>query len=352
MDTYDNKNITIKDVALKAGVSQATVGRVIGGYGSVSPKTKNKVLKTIESMNYVPNAIAQSMKRKNTNTIGIIVGNIANPFFSEIVNSVEKVLSEAGYSLLISSTGEDAEQEVKALKTLHSKQVDGLLIATTQKSDAKMDQGTRSLYTGTIPTVYLDREIFSIGELCVKTDHFGGAYDATSYLIKKGHRNIGVIAGIHASTMYQRIEGYKRALDDNDIEFNPDYIMFGKTASMEESDHFAREILKHKEVTALFLLNDLICMGALIALHDLQISIPDDISIIGWDDFPMAQILGPPITMVTQDTERIGKLGAEKLLERIHGKLSGEDVSGEKRITLGTQLLERGSCKDIIINKK
>ena len=343
------KEITIREVALKAGVSQATVGRVIGGYGSVSEKTKLKVQKAIKAMHYVPNAIAQSMKSKNTNTVGVVVGNITNPFFSELVHAIEDVTAQAGFSLIISNTGEDIHEEIRALKMLHSKRIDGILVATTQNINVILDESIKPLYTGSVPTVYIDREIFSLGELCVKTDHFGGAYEATNYLIGKGHRKIGLIAGLPSiSTMHQRVEGYKKALEDHGIAFNPDYIVFGKLASIEEGERFTKEILmKHSELTALMPLNDLLCMGTLIALHDMQIKLPDDISVIGWDDFPLAKVFDPPISMMTQDTDKIGAIAAKKLLKKIHADACDENDLGEKRITLNTKFVERKSCKDL-----
>lgn len=341
------KDITIREVAEKAGVSQATVGRVIGGYGSVSQKTKDKVLVAIKDMNYVPNAIAQSMKRKNTNTIGVVVGNVANPFFSELLHSIENIGAANGYSIIISNTGEDTAQEIASLRMLISKQVDGVLIATTQNSNVILDESVKMLYTGSVPMVYVDREVFGIGELCVKTDHFGGAFDATNYLIAKGHKKIGLIAGIHASTMYQRIDGYKKALEVNGIDYNKNYIKFGRIASIEEGTFFAKELLKTTDVTAIIPLNDLLTMGTLIALHDMKIKVPDDISIIGWDDFPLSGVTSPPITTISQDVARIGEIAMDKLLQGIKANIVGRSADGEKRITLSTRMIERESCREI-----
>lgn len=347
MQKKDKKGITIKEVAEKAGVSQATVGRVIGGYGSVSPKTKEKVISTIKSLNYVPNAIAQSMKSKNTKTIGVVIGDVANPYFSELLHSIERVASREGYSVIISNTGEIIDQEIKALRTLISKRVDGVIIATTQRSDVALDPTIKPLYTGSVPMVYVDREIFSINELCVKSDHFGGAFNATNYLISRGHKKIGIIAGIHASTMYQRIDAYKKALEVNGIEYNPDYIRFGENASVQEGANFAKDLLKNTDITAIISLNDLLTMGTLIALCEMEVRVPDEKSLIGWDDFPLASVFSPPVTVITQDVMRIGELATEKLLQGIKSNTIGQSADGEKRITLSTQLIERESCRDI-----
>ena len=337
------KDITIIDVAKKAGVSQATVGRVIGGYGSVSEKTRKKVKKTIKELNYVPNAIAQSMKSKNTNTIGLIVGNVANSFFGEIAKSIDAVCTENHYNVIISNTGESIEGEINALKTLYSKRIDGLIIATAQRSNVILDDKIISLYTGSVPVVYIDSEIFSIDELCVKTDHFGGANKGTNYLLEKGHTKIGIITGLQTSPMEQRVDGYRKALENHGIEFKPEYVRFGNVIAIEEGRLCTKDLLeKNKELTAIFPLNNLLCIGALLAINELGLRIPDDISVIGWDDFALANILNPPLTVIAQDTNRIGKLAAEKLFEVMREEQA--DAFGEKRITLGMQLIERGSC--------
>ncbi|BDF57518.1 LacI family transcriptional regulator [Christensenellaceae bacterium] len=344
----NNNEVTIKEVAEKAGVSQATVGRVIGGYGSVSPKTRDKVLAAAKKLNYVPNAIAQSMKSKNTRTIGVVVGNIENPFFSEIVHAIERRSAEAGFHLIISNTGEIAEREVEALQLLHSKRVDGLIVATTQPANKVFDEREQRLYYGLIPTIYIDREIFGVNELCVKTDNFGGAYEVTKKFIENGHSKIGVLAGKKTSTMDQRVDGYRKALEDHGIAFNECYIDFGTEGSIEEGCNLTKRLLKNnKELTALFPLNSLICTGCLLALHKLEKKIAKDISLIAWDDFPLAKILDPPLSTMTQDTDKIGTVAIEKLLETIEGKEKGNELYGEKRITLKTRFIERESCAKI-----
>lgn len=341
-----HKEITIIEIAEMAGVSQATVGRVIGGYGSVSRATREKVEKIIKEVGYMPNAIAQSMKRKNTNTIGVVLGHIGNPFFGEVVQSIESICMQAGYNVIICNTGENIEVEVAAIKTLYSRKIDGLILSTAQASDVSLNDLDKELYTGWLPIIYIDREISSVNELCVKSDHCRGAYDATKYLIGKGHTKIGVVAGIQTSTIAERVSGYRQALHDSGIPFRPEYVGFSDVdvTSIEEGRKFVADLIgKNKEITAIFSLNNFLSMGARMALYDLNIKIPDDLSFVGWDDFMLADVMDPPLTMVAQATGQIGRLAAEKLLEQIRLE-KPDDLFSEKSITLNTRLIERASC--------
>ncbi len=340
------KEITIIEIAEMAGVSQATVGRVIGGYGSVSQATREKVEKIIKDVGYMPNAIAQSMKRKNTNTIGVVLGSIGNPFFGEVVQSIESICMKAGFSVIICNTSENIKAEVAALRTLYSRKIDGLILATAQTSNVVLSDSDKELYTGRLPIIYIDRAISTVNELCVKSDHFGGAYDATNYLVGKGHTRIGVVAGIQTSTIAERVSGYRQALEDSGIPFRPEYVCFnaGDETSIGERRKFVADLInKNREITAIFSLNNFLSMGTRMALYDLGLKIPDDLSYVGWDDFTLADVMNPPLTMVAQATGQIGRLAAEKLLEQIRLE-KPDDVFSEKSITLNTRLIERASC--------
>ncbi len=340
------KNATIRDVAKKAGVSQATVGRVVGGYGSVSEETRQLVNDAVRELNYIPNAIAQSMKRQSTNTIGVVIGNIENLFFGHMVRAIENYAAEFGYNVIICNTSESLDSEIKALQVLQAKQVDGYIIATSQPSNKKFSASESKLYLGDIPKIFIDREIFGIDEICVKTDHFGGAYEAIDMLMKKGHQDIAVIAGLKVSTMEQRIAGCKKAYEDNNGDLSKLRIGVGDAMSIEDGERITEILLEENpSITAVFALNNLLSMGALKTISKKDLSVPEEISFIGWDDFPLAEIYKPPLTMVTQDTEKIGEVAIKKLLEMISSEEDWRTVFQEKRVTLRTQLIERQSCK-------
>lgn len=348
-DVFEQKKATtIIDIAKRAGVSQATVGRVIGGYGSVSEKTRESVLRIAEELNYIPNAVAQSMKKKSTNSIGVVIGNIENQFFGHLVHSIEVYAAESGYNIIISNTNENPANEKNVIQVMQSKQVDGLIIATSQPSKKKFDDLEKKLYLGNIPKVFVDREIFGIDELCVKTDHYGGAYEATNYLIGLGHTHIAVVSGLKVSTMEQRIQGCKQAFLDNSLNLNYCSIGLGDTMSIEDGARITEELVKaDPKITAVFALNNLLSYGALLKLSELKLGIPEKISFVGWDDFPIAQIYQPPLTMVTQETDKIGETAIRILLEMIAQGDRWREVFPERRITMKTRLIERNSCRMI-----
>jgi len=344
--SYRDKPITIKEVAEMAGVSSATAARVVGNYGSVSEKTRKKVKRIVEKLNYIPNQLAQGMKSRSTKTIGVIVGNMKNTFFGELLDTIERYLQQYGFQMIVCNTNEEPNEEVRILRMLHSKYVDGIIITTCQSSDRQFDSAEKVLYSSNLPIVFVDREMFSVTELCVKTDSFGGAYDATNYLIQKGHSKIAIFAGKRVSTMYQRIKGYETAFRDNNIEIDNDLIRGEQNSDdIQDTITSTKKLLSdRKDVTAIFALNNLLSIGVLIALKEIPMIIPNQISFIGWDDFPLAAVLDPPVTMITQDMEKIATIATKKLIDMIDAKENWRDAVQEKRITLKTRLIERASC--------
>ncbi|WP_180956584.1 LacI family DNA-binding transcriptional regulator [Bacillus canaveralius] len=348
MDNRNEKENTIRDVANLAGVSVATAGRVLGGYGSASSKSVSAVKDAAAKLNYIPNGIAQSMKKKNTKTIGLIIANISNPYFSSIARLVEEVLAKEGYNLIICNTDEDSERELSYLRTLYEKRVDGLMIASALKDSESSEDEVLKMYKNSIPTIIIDREIPGIDLPTVTSDNFRGAYEATTHLIKMGHKKIGVI-GSNISTLFRRVDGYKQAMEENFLTFD-DYLISNKTydnvspGDVNEGIFATRELLKDPETrpTAIFPLNNLLTTGALIAIDEMGLRIPEDVAIVGWDDFDLAPLLKPPITVVKQSSYNIANIATNRLLELIsNSSLSSE---ADKKVTLSTELVVRGSC--------
>jgi len=342
------KEYTIKDVAMLAGVSTATAGRVLGGYGSVSPKTAQAVLDAAEKLNYIPNAIAQSMKKRNTHTIGLIIANICNPFFSLIAKATEEQLSKHGYNVIICNTDEDIDRELSYMKTLYEKRIDGLMIASALKGNDKITNEIKRLYSGKIPTLIIDREISSLSLPTIASDNFSGAYDATNHLIRLGHKRIGVI-GTTISTLFDRVEGYKKALKDNNIPFDnrliaQEGIRHIQAGNVEEGRNVTLKMLTatHARPTALLVLNNLLTFGALQAIHELGMKIPDDIALIGWDDFDLAPVMNPPVTVVKQSTDNLAIIASNWMLQLIQEP--DNPINDNKKIVIPTQLIVRGSC--------
>lgn len=344
----EKKEYTIRDVARLAGVSPATVGRVIGGYGSVSAKTTRAVLEAAKKLNYFPNAIAQSMKKKNTYTIGLIIANICNPYFSSIARAVEETLVKHGYNMIICNTDEDLEREISYIKALYEKRIDGMMIASALKGNEKSREEIERIYKGPIPTVIIDREIPGLDLPTVTSDNFRGAYDATTHLIRLGHRRIGVI-GTRISTLHLRVEGYKKALEDNRIPFD-EFLIANKgventrVGDVQEGMVITKRMLEDPELrpTAIITLNTLLTQGALLAIDELGLKIPDDIAVIGWDDFELAPILKSPLTVVKQAAYNIASIATNMLLDLINDMKN--ESTEEKKVVLSTQLVIRESC--------
>ncbi|WP_134698703.1 LacI family DNA-binding transcriptional regulator [Ammoniphilus sp. YIM 78166] len=347
-EKIEKKEYTIRDVALLAGVSPATVGRVIGGYGSASKKATQAVLEATEKLNYFPNAIAQSMKKKNTYTIGLIIANICNPYFSSIARAMEESLVKHGYHVIICNTDEDLEREISYMKTLYEKRIDGIMIASALKDSEKSKAEIDRIYKGPIPTIIIDREIPGLDLPTVTSDNFGGAYEATSHFIRLGHQRIGVI-GTTISTLSHRVEGYKKALQDNHIPFD-EFLIANKgvenikAGDVREGYDTTKKMLEDPQLrpTAILTLNSLLTNGALLAIDELGLKIPDDIAVIGWDDFDLAPVLKPPLTVVKQSTYNIASIATNRLLSLINGLENGS--SEEKKVVLATQLVIRESC--------
>lgn len=338
--------ITIRDVGKQAGVSPATVGRVVGGYGNVSRETRKRVLEAIEKLDYHPNSIAQSMKGKQQRTIGMIVSDICNPFFGTIARAVEDTLIKHGYNLIICNTDDDLQKESSYLRTLAEKRVDGVLACTACEVGQQVKRHIRKFYLDT-PTVFIDRQADEIDVPVVQGDNAGGAYEASMHLIQMGHQRIAVIAGgSMVSSIQQRVQGYMKALKDSGIAADDELVKMGNLLGVDGGVNAMRELLAlppRKRPTAVIGLNNLMTTGALLAIREAGLGIPEDISVIGWDDFDLAQVLIPPLTVVTQPTYSIGTIAAERIIARLEGEVNQRQAN-DRKIILKTELVERQSC--------
>ncbi|MCD8141011.1 MAG: LacI family transcriptional regulator [Planctomycetaceae bacterium] len=332
--------ITIKDLARETGVSQATVGRVLGGYGRTSASTKELVMAAAREMNYQPNSFAQGLKGKSTRTLGLMIANVVNPFFSIIVRAVEDACINNDYSLMVCNIDEDQEKERRYLRLLRSKRVDGLLTCSAYSDKKQMKKEVARLYEEEIPTVFVDRRVEGLSCPSIQTDSYTGSMMAVNHLIKLGHKRIGVVSHApNVDTIQKRILGYKQALVDNGIKFDPELIVSNNAKSA--SDGFESTItLLHmrNRPTAILTTNSLVTYGALQAIKRNGARIPDDIAFIGWDDFELATAMTPEITVVTQPIYSLGNMAANKLFDMLKGG------SNRKSVILSPQLLVRESC--------
>jgi DNA-binding LacI/PurR family transcriptional regulator len=335
-------SLNIKVIAEKAGVSTATVSRVLNGFPGVREKTKKKVMKITSELNYEVDGIARSLRQKKTFKIGVIVGNVLSQFYTVLAKSIEDIANKYGYSVILCNGDDDSEKELNYLKVLRSSRVDGIIIAPTGKNAGYIN----NLLQSNIKIVLVDRLIGGVDCDAVLVDNEQGAYTAVEYLIDKGYKKIAIIDGfIDRTTGKERLKGYLRALNENNIQRNDDFIKI-KDFKKGSGIVFANELLENKnKPEAIFVANLDLTLGAILSIKRLGLKIPDDIAVIGFDDSDWAQILEPPLTTISQPVYDLGTTAAERLIKNIEN----DNSKREKLIvTLNTKLIERGS---VIKNK-
>ena len=336
-----NNRITIADVAKSAGVSAATVGRVVGGYGTVSSKTRDKVMQAIAELGYSPNVVAQGLRSRKTKTIAVVIGSISNSFFANMVNAIENEADEYGYNVIICNTNEDPELEMKQIVNLQARMIDGIILSSAWPVGS-MKPEKESVYRCGVPVVMVDRRVEGLDFDVIESENFAGSYKTTNYLIALGHLKIGILGTGNYSTINDRIAGYKQALADRKIEFQPRRVL---TPRRKKNQYNTMEIdnffLSNRDMTAVMILNNSLAETALLRLDHLAAYDRDKLSIICWDDAGMNKLLG--LTTVQQFPEEIGREAAKRVI----GLIEKRDLPGEKKNIIGTELIIRSSCKPL-----
>lgn len=336
-----NNRITIADVAKSAGVSAATAGRVVGGYGTVSSKTRDKVMQAIAELGYSPNVVAQGLRSRKTKTIAVVIGSISNSFFANMVNAIENEADEYGYNVIICNTNEDPELEMKQIVNLQARMIDGIILSSAWPVGS-MRPEKESVYRCGVPVVMVDRRVEGLDFDVIESENFAGSYKTTNYLIALGHRKIGILGTGNYSTINDRIAGYKQALADRKIEFQPRRVL---TPRRKKNQYNTMEIdnffLSNRDMTAVMILNNSLAETALLRLDHLAAYDRDKLSIICWDDAGMNKLLG--LTTVQQFPEEIGREAAKRVI----GLIEKRDLPGEKKNIIGTELIIRSSCKPL-----
>lgn len=303
---------SIKDVAVLSGVSVATVSHVINNTRYVSDSTKKKILASMEQLKYVPNSMARSLRTNKTKTIALLIPDISNFFFTEVAEAIESVLSKNGYSLFLCNTGEDIVMEKKQIMLMSAQLVSGIIIVPTSR-----DFDYRSMFADiNYPIVFIDRKTDSLQADNIIVDGRNATYEAVLSLIGKGHRRIGYIAGRGGlSTTDERLSGYLKALEQNNIEIDESLIKRGD--SKYESGYNLTEELLKTDSTAIFVSNNLMAVGAMKCLSNKNIPIPERMAVIGFDDYNWSTITNPPLSTIKQPVSKLGTLAAELILKRI-----------------------------------
>lgn len=333
------KTITIYDVARQAGVSPSTVSRVMNSPEIVASYTRQKVMQVMKELSYIPSMIAASMPRNRMNYIGLIIPDITNIFFSNIIRGIQDVCEKHGYNVLVVNSDDSQEKEGRYLKLLYSRRVDGVIMTVAGYREEKYSEEELSLMKK-MHMVLIDREINGLATPIIKVDNFAGAYSAVRYLLSMGHKRIMYIAGIEGTkTNQERRKGYLAALKKAHINWKKELVADFRldTAYQKIMHHWPQLKNSNQLPTAIFAANDLMAIGVLKAFAQLKIQVPEDVSIIGFDNIPFSDCTYPPLTTIDQPTYLMGQKAVETLLKLIDKK----DI--KKSIELKTELIERGS---------
>lgn len=339
---------TLESIAKELNISVSTVSRVFNGKSEkyrISKKTTELVLKTAQKHNYQPNQLARSLRLNRSHTIGLIIPDISNPFFARIARYIEKSARDNGYSVIVSDSDEKTEIERSSLQFLTSRKIDGLIISPVGKESEHLIKASNK----NIPIVLVDRYFPHLKLPFVGSDNFKGSFEATNYLIQNGHSRIAFIQGIKNTTVNQdRVNGFIEAFKINNIPLDKSLIVgdnFG-----EENGYVETRLLINleKKPTVLFAASNLISLGALKALYEENLNVPDDMSIISFDDQPYSDYLATPMTTVAQQSQEIGSIAFKLLMDRMESDKANE----LSKILLPTKLIVRKSVKNINLRKE
>lgn len=339
--------LNIKDIAKIAGVSTATVSRVINNSGSVKPETKDRIREVIEQLNFTPNAIARNLCTQDNSNIGVIVPDVGNEFFAEIISGISDVAKKNNYNILFFNTDESEEIEHANLIEVSRERLKGVIIAPVSSYDRKTCEVLNSMEEKGIPVVLIDRNMEGMDCDAVFVNNFEGSYDGVSSLIKEGHKKIAIIAGpITSLPGRERLEGYRKALQDAGITVREEYEVTGDF-KFEKAYKKTEELLKLEDKpTAIFTCNNKTTLGCLSYMTHNHIELGKDLAVIGFDRISTLDAIGYPISTVERDAVEQGRKAMELLHDKIDRVKNGETQRSEKIvINIPYKVVLRGSEK-------
>ncbi len=327
----DREVPSIREVADRAGVSIATVSYVLSGKKRVREETAERVYRAVDELGYVPNIIGRNLKKRITRIIGILVPDITNPYFPDIVEAVSKILPEQGYEILAASSGENPERQQSILESFLQYRIAGVIAMSAGSPEAILPEFLRVLKT--LALVLLDRDIPDLQCVKVLLDSIDGSRKLVSHLLRKGHKRIGIIAPpLFLSIDSERLEGYRRALEEAGLKMNRSIVYEGNLfadSGEQATDHFMA-LSKARRPTAIVSCGDMMTLGLLKAVRKQGIRIPEDLSIATFDRNEYFEAFEPRITYLSQDTEQFGRYASEILTQVI---MSSRQTEREVRIT-------------------
>jgi LacI family transcriptional regulator len=342
------RSITVQDVAQRAGVSKATAARVLGGYGVTSAAVKARVLAASDELGYQPNELARSISTGRSGTIGVIVGDIENPYFGLAVRGISDAASAAGFDVILANSGEEIEKERDAVRVLTGKRVDGLIVTPARTSEMRHLQ---ELHRSGRPLVLLDRGVQGLDVDMVVCDDRDAASAATRLLIEAGHRRIAYISAIDSddpvykgrhqidvSTVMERIDGFLDASRQAGIERPDRFIRLGATGLAASRKIVADLLALPERPTAILASDNVVALEIFKTIRSLGLSLPDDVSLIAFHDADWTSVTTPPVTVIAQPIYDLGQESARILIERIRGT-----AAAPRQVVVKTTLIERQS---------
>lgn len=341
-------SITIKDIAKAANVSYSTVSRALKNSPKISAKTIEKIQRIAKELNYIPNAVARELSSQKTTTVGFIYNTGTHKSnLDRIMEGTEETVAKEGFQLLSFNSRENVKAEYNYLRFLHEKRIEGILIFPVITDEGSNLSYLKSLIRSNIPVVVIDRYFPEFDIDYVVSDNFGGAYEAVTHLIKLGHRRIGYITGQECLTSVKdRLEGYKKALKDHGIMYQKELVkkvVRKLPSSIEEGYKATKDLLKERP-TAIFTYNEIATVGALKAIREEELNVPEDLAFIGFDEVAVASHIFMPLTVVVQQVYKIGEIGARMIIERVKHLHEKKDFLETRHISVKTRLLVRDSC--------
>jgi LacI family repressor for deo operon, udp, cdd, tsx, nupC, and nupG len=326
--------VSIKDIAKAAGVSHSTVSRALADSPLVAEETKRRVRCLAKKMGYSPSAIARGLVTKRTQTVGLVVTTIADPFVSEVVRGIEETALDNGYSVILCDSNAEPQREITAVRTLREKRVDGIIVTASRVGNLYLPL----LEEVEVPIVLINNQRAGRYVYSVATDNVHGGEMITNHLLELGHRRIGYITGPEgASSSLDRLEGYKRALRAHRIKFTDSVISSGNGCP-DGGERGMRQLLAlSPPPTAVFCYNDMTAVGAMAEARRMGFRVPQDFSVVGFDDIAFAAYVDPPLTTVEQRKYEMGQMAMGMVLDILAGADTVPDI------TLQGQLVVRGS---------
>ncbi len=337
---------TIKDVAAKAGVSTATVSHVINESRAVSPEAKKKVRAAIKALKYRPDGIARSLRVSHTGTIAVLIADVTNPFFADFVRGVEDTAHKRGgrYNLLLCNTEENTAREQKALDLVLERRIDGIVMAPAGNNEGLLQE----LAESGLPIVFGDRKLKGVTADTVVADNFAAAAELTSHLIALGHKRLGLLeADLESSAIHERVDGFRDALARAGLELDPAHVVKSPSNIVAAETAGLTMLGVDPKPDAVFCTNNFMTLGMMQALNSKGLRCPEDVAVVGFDDFAWASAFRPRLTVVAQPAYEIGREAATLLFDRISGRRTGAPV----QMVLNARLIVRDSCGAGLLRK-